>query len=96
MWITYSNNGTRIESDFWDWACMEKIIADYREESGLSDAEAHAKFWEDVKNYDPEDFNALLREEPLEKAIGAGRMDEIRADYLQTLNIDCIYKEENG
>ena len=88
-WLTYSQAGTKIVSDFWDWVCMEKVIADYMESSGLTYESAYLKFWEDVKNYDPEDFSSRLWGESLEKAIGSGRLDELRAEYLLTLDIKC-------
>ena len=94
MWITHSNKGTKIESDFWDWACMNKIITDYKEELGLSDDEAYLKFWEDLKNSDPEDYEQCLGGQSLEEAVGNGRFDESRASYLLTLDIVCERTEE--
>lgn len=92
MWVAYSKKGKRIESDFWDWACMEKVIADYVDELGISDKEAYAKFWEDVRNYDPEDFEACLNGRTFEEAIGDGNFDDLRSDYLRTLDIVCWTK----
>ena len=89
MWIAHSNKGTKIEKDFWDWTCMHKVMADYQEEFGMTEDEAYIKFWEDVKNYDPEDFEDCLRGGTLDEAIGNGRFDELRADYLRSLDIEC-------
>ena len=90
MWVAYSNKGTKIEEDFWDWTCMHKVVTDYEEELGISEEEAYAKFWEDVKNYDSEDFEDCLRGERLDYAVGNGWFDELRADYLYSLNIECV------
>lgn len=89
MWVAYSNKGTRIERDFWDWTCMNKIITDYMEECGMTRDEAYKKFWEDVRNYDTEDYEDILDGRTFDEALGNGYLDEIRADYLHSLNIDC-------
>ena len=104
MWITYSKKGTKIESYFWDWACMEKIITDYKEDLGLTDAEAYHRFWEDVQKYDPEGFAERLGEKTVADMIADeklfdclmcyGWLDEVRADYLRTLNIECERTED--
>lgn len=89
MWVAYSNKGTKVEEDFWDWTCMCKVITDYEEEFGMTEDEAYAKFWEDVKNYDPEDFEDCLHGKTLDVAISNGWFDELRADYLYGLKIEC-------
>lgn len=89
MWVTYSNKGTRIEKDFWDWVCMYKVMADYQEEFGITEDEAYTKFWEDVRNYDPDYFDDCVWGRTLESAIGNGYLDELRADYLYSLGIKC-------
>lgn len=89
MWIAYSNNGTKVEKDFWDWTCMYKIMTDYEEEFGMTEDEAYAKFWEDVRNYDVEDFESCLSGRTFDEALGNGYLDELRADYLYSLNIEC-------
>ena len=94
MWIAYSKKGTRIESHFWDWCCMSKIMQDYIEELGLSEEKAYFRFWEDVKNSDPEDFSDCLRGGTLNDAILDGYLDEARASYLLTLDIECEYIAE--
>lgn len=94
MWIAYSKKGTKIEMDFWDWTCMYKIMKDYEEEFGMTEDEAYAKFWEDVRNYDTEDYDSILHGRTLEEALGYGDLDELRADYLYSLDIDCEEIEE--
>lgn len=89
MWIAYSNKGTKIEMDFWDWTCMHKIIKDYEEELGMTEDEAYIRFWEDVRNYDTEYFDDILWGRTLVEAVGNGYLDELRADYLYGLNIKC-------
>jgi hypothetical protein len=89
MWVTYSNKGTKVQTYCWDWTCMEKVITDYEEEFGMTYDEAYAKFWEDVKNYDAEDFEDCLHGRTLDYAVGNGWFDELRADYLNSLNIEC-------
>lgn len=94
MWIAYSNKGTKIEKDFWDWTCMYKVMADYEEEFGITEDEAFARFWEDVKNYDVEDYESCLDGRTFDEALGNGFLDELRADYLHSLDIECEeYKE---
>ena len=89
MWVAYSNKGTKIELHFWDWTCMYKVITDYVEELGLSEDEAYTKFWEDVKNYNKEEYDFCLNERTFDEALGNGLFDELRTEYLDTLNIDC-------
>lgn len=89
MWVAYSNKGTKIEKIFWDWTCMYKIITDYQEELGITEDEAYEKFWEDVRNYDVEDYDSILEGRTFNKALGNGYLDELRADYLRSLNINC-------
>ena len=89
MWVAYSNKGTKIELDFWDWTCMYKVITDYVEELGLSEDEAYTKFWEDVKNYNKEEYDFCLNGKTFDEALGNGLFDELRTEYLDTLNIDC-------
>lgn len=89
MWVAYSNKGTKIEKFFWDWTCMYKIITDYQEELGITENEAYEKFWEDVRNYDIEDYDSILEGRTFNKALGNGYLDELRADYLRSLNINC-------
>jgi hypothetical protein len=89
MWTTYSNKGTKIEKDFWDWTCMYKVMTDYMEELGITEDEAYKKFWEEVRNYDTEYFDDVLWGRTLEEAVGNGYLDELRADYLYGLNIEC-------
>ena len=89
MWVAYSNKGTKIEKVCDDWACMYKVITDYIEECGMTEDEAYKKFWEDVRNYDIEDYDSILDGRTFEKALGDGCLDEIRADYLFSLNIEC-------
>ena len=89
MWVTFSNKGTKIIRDFWDWACMYKIITDYMETLEITEEEAYYKFWEDVKKYDPEDYAECLHGETLDTAICNGYFDELRADYLHSLDIEC-------
>jgi hypothetical protein len=67
---------------------MCKILKDY-EESGMSSEEAYTKFWEDVRQYDPSDYDSILGGRTLNEAVGNGLLDELRADYLRTLDIDC-------
>ena len=83
------NKGTKIEKDFWDWTCMFKVIKDYEEELEITEDEAYAKFWEDVKNYDKEDYESILNGRTFDEALGNGLFDELRADYLSGLNIEC-------
>lgn len=90
MWIAYSNKGTKIEKDFWDWTCMYKVMTDYQEEYGMSEDEAYTRFWEDVKKYDTEDYEATLDGRTFDEALGNGYFDELRADYLRSLNIECV------
>ena len=90
MWVAHSNKGTKIEKDFWDWTCMYKVIADYQEELGMTEDEAYAKFWEDVRNYDAEDYESILDGRTFDEALGNGYLDELRADYLHSLGIDCV------
>lgn len=94
MWIAYSNNGTKIEKDFWDWTCMYKVMTDYQEKLGMTEDEAYAKFWEDVKNYDVEDYESILDGRTFGEALGNGCLDELRADYLRSLNIECKKVED--
>lgn len=94
MWIAYSNKGTKIEMDFWDWTCMYKVMKDYEEEFGITEDEAYEKFWEDVRSYDTEGFEECLRGRTLDYAIGNGWLDELRADYLRSLDIKCVKVEE--
>lgn len=89
MWIAYSNKGTKIEMDFWDWTCMYKVMKDYEEEFGITEDEAYAKFWEDAKNYDAEGFNDCLDGRTFDEALDNGYLDELRADYLRSLDIEC-------
>ena len=100
MWVTYSNKGTKIQKDFWDWCCMYKIMTDYMEADNLTEDEAYTKFWEDVKNYDPDGFMEMFKDKTIVEAMADsklwdnafqnGWMDETRAEYLQALNIDCV------
>ena len=90
MWVAYSNKGTRIESDFRDWVCMYKVITDYIEGFGMTEDEAYEKFWDDVKNYDVEDYEACLNGRGFDEALGDGFLDELRADYLVELGIECM------
>lgn len=94
MWIAYSDKGTKIEKDFWDWTCMYKVITDYQEKLNITEDEAYIKFWEDVKNYDPEDYALTLEGKTFDEALSNGYFDELRADYLHTLNIRCIKVED--
>lgn len=94
MWIAYSNKGAKIEKDFWDWTCMHKVMKDYEEEFGMTEDEAYIKFWEDVKNYDAEDYEACLNGRTFDEALGDGLLDELRADYLHGLNIECVEIED--
>lgn len=93
MWVTYSNKGTKIERDFWDWACMCKVITDYKEEFGMTEDEAYKKFWEDVKKYDVEEYELCLDGRTFDEALDNGLLDELRTEYLDTLNIDCEESE---
>ena len=94
MWIAYSNKGTKIEKDFWDWTCMYKVMTDYEEEFGITEDEAWKKFWEDVKNYDTEDYESCLDGRTFDEALSNGYLDELRADYLRGLNIECEKVED--
>lgn len=90
MWVTYSKKGKKIETGCWDWTCMYKIIADYQEELNISEDEAYQKFWEDVKDYDTEEYESCLDGRTLDEALADGSLDELRAQYLDGLDIECI------
>lgn len=90
MWVAYSKKGTKIEKDFWDWTCMYKVISDYQEDFGMTEDEAYKKFWEDVRNYDVEDYDSTLDGRTFDEALSNGYFDELRADYLTSLNIECV------
>ena len=92
MWIAYSNKGTKIEKDFWDWTCMYKVITDYIEELNITEDEAYTRFWEDVRNYDIKEYECCLDGRTFDETLGNGLFDEIRADYLRSLNIECKEK----
>ena len=90
MWVAYSNKGTKIEKDFWDWTCMYKVMTDYMEEFGMTEDEAYKEFWDDVRIYDTKDFEAILDGRTFDEALFDGCLDELRVDYLHSLNIDCV------
>ena len=94
MWIAYSNKGKKIETACWDWTCMYKIIADYQDELNISEEEAYIKFWEDVRDYDEEEYNLILEGRTFEEALGNGLFDELRADFLDGQRIDCEEVED--
>ncbi len=41
---TFTKAGTRIDSSFFDWCCMEAEITNYQEQEGISEEEAISKF----------------------------------------------------
>lgn len=90
IWIAYSKKGEKIETGFWDWTCMLKIIADYQDDLKISEEEARLKFWEDVKNHNKKEFELCLDGGTLEEALGCGALDDVRCDYLRMLDIECI------
>lgn len=94
MWIAYTHKGKRIVKDFWDWCLMNVCLENYMDE-GLSKEAAWSRFWNDVRNYDPEDFDACLKGRTVNDALGDGDLDEIRADYLYTLNIESEQIKED-
>jgi hypothetical protein len=82
MWIAYSNNGTKVESECGDWCCMLKIIEDYKE-TGMTEDEAYDRFWNDVKEFDEEEYNLIISKYGnFNDALGDGSFDELRNDYL--------------
>ena len=81
-------NGKIIKSSFWDWCGMEYLIEKYKNQYNISENDAYKKFWEEIKNYNPQKYNKILEkyDNDLEKAIGDGSMDELRNDYLLELD----------
>ena len=95
MWRAEAKNGKVIESDFWDWCLMNVIIENYMAD-GLTYDEGYKKFWEYVREYDPEDYDLILRDhDGFEGALGDGYLDDIRTDYLYTLEIEAEEIDES-
>lgn len=90
MWVAHSEKGKKIETGCWDWTCMYKMIADYQDELNISEEEAYLKFWEDVKDFDKDEYEACLNKRTLDEALSDGSLDELRAEFLDGQNIKCI------
>jgi len=83
----YANSGKKVEMDFWDWTCMEILIQNYID-GGLSRDEALAQFWQDVKAYDPEEFDRVLeysRWDNFDDCVADGEYNDLCVDYFDSL-----------
>ena len=96
MWIACSKGGKKIATSCWDWTCMYKLIEDDKEDFGLSDEEAYAKFWEKVKEHDSKWYECCLNGRTFEEALVDGSFDELRSDYLYYVDVECyeVYDED--
>ena len=89
MWRAKTKNGEIVERDFWDWCLMNVIIENYMSD-GMTYEEAYNQFWLDVRHYDMEDYDLILKSHGgFDSALGDGYLDEIRADYLNSLNMEA-------
>jgi hypothetical protein len=95
MWISYTKKGKQIKSDYWDWCLMNVIIENYIDE-GYTFDDAYKKFWMDVRESDPEDYDLTLEAHGgFNVALGDGYLDEIRNDYLEWLDMEAEEIEED-
>ena len=85
-WYGYTNLGSRVERDFGDHCAMEVIVQNHML-IGLSEDEAYARFWQDVRESYPDEFDSILSQYggSLSDANGDGALDEIRMEYLESI-----------
>ncbi len=87
-WKAKSNNGVIIVCDYWDWCLMDTYKQNYIEQ-GHTEEEADSYFWKQVENYDKNEWNRALDGRTIEEALGKGALDDVRANFLQTLDISA-------
>ncbi len=85
-WQSVSKSGKVIRSPFWDWCLMNTIEQNYIED-GCSEQEAEDKFWKDVEDFDKESWNLSLKGRTREEALGDGSLDDVRNEYLYSLDM---------
>ena len=68
---------------------MNVIIENYKTD-GLSYDDAYQQFWNDVREFDPEEYDLiLLNHDGFDNALGNGYLDELRNDYLLSLDMEA-------
>ena len=83
---TFTKNGTKVDSSFFDWCCMRAEVRNYQEQEGMSEKEAYEKFWNAVSEYDKEKYDRIIgKYDNLDEAVGDGSLDELRIDYIESL-----------
>ena len=91
----FADNKEKVTAAFFDWCAMKVLIKNY-ELMGMSEADARRQFWDDVRAYNPNEYDRLLKgfnsmDDRIAKFGGDYDVDELRNDYLLS-----IFTEERG
>lgn len=95
----YADSGKKIESSCWDWCCMDIIIQNLIDQSGVTEDEGVAMFWNMVHDYDPAEFDDCVEPyggDALE-CIGDGNpgLNELRTAYLESLGFTEVPADQD-